>query len=58
MGDDPDMDQLLDASGAHSGRGHFPEAAAVIAKEPDPNQQSRYDPDGTAQVTRVEARPG
>src|SRR5436305_4945912 len=58
MGDNPDMDQLLDTSGAQRGPGHLPEAAAVIAKEPDPNQQSRDDPEGTAQIAEVEARPG
>src|SRR6202030_2956364 len=57
VGDDPDMDQLLDASGAQRGPGHLPEAAAIIAEQPDPNQQSRYDPDGAAQIARVEARP-
>ena len=38
MGDDPDMDQLLDASGAQRRPGQLPENAAVIAKEPDSNQ--------------------
>ena len=32
MGDNSDMDQLLDASGAQRGPGHLPEAAAVVAK--------------------------
>src|SRR5271170_2680003 len=32
MGDDPDMDQLLDTSGAQRGPSHLPKAAAVIAK--------------------------
>src|SRR5262249_30412476 len=58
MGDDPDMDQLLDASSAWRGPAHSPESAAVVAEQPDANQQSRHDADRAAQIAGIEAGAG
>src|SRR6202048_3770579 len=45
MGDEPDVDQLFDAAGAQRGPGHPPEGAAVVAEEPDADQQLEDDDD-------------
>src|SRR5258708_38856878 len=58
MGDDPDMDQLLDAAGAQCWPSHPPEDPTIVAKQPDANEQPRHHQRRAAQIGSVSAPSG